>query len=78
MCIRDREEVELSALYQIFVMNYEKNPAAAERAKQKILTDYPYTSYAEFVKNPKNTVFSKSSPEAEKAYHCLLYTSRCV
>lgn len=66
--VKPEEEVELSALYQIFVMNYEKNPAAAERAKQKILTDYPYTSYAEFVKNPKNTVFSKSSPEAEKAY----------
>ena len=64
MCIRDR----LPALYQIFVMNYEKNPEAAERAKQKILSDFPYTSYAEFVKNPKNTSFSKSSAEVEKAY----------
>ena len=62
------EEVELPALYQIFVMNYEKNPEAAERAKQKILSDFPYTSYAEFVKNPKNTSFSKSSEEVEKAY----------
>ncbi|WP_234109491.1 MULTISPECIES: type IX secretion system periplasmic lipoprotein PorW/SprE [Chryseobacterium] len=62
------EEVELPALYQIFVMNYEKNPSAAERAKQKILTDFPYTSYAEFVKNPKNTKFSASAPEVEKAY----------
>ena len=62
------EEVELPALYQIFVMNYEKNPPAAERAKQKILTDYPYTSYAEFVKNPKNNNFNTSAPEVEKAY----------
>jgi hypothetical protein len=62
------EDVELPALYQIFVMNYEKNPADAERAKQKILNDYPYTSYAEFVKNPKNNSFTKSDAEAEKSY----------
>ena len=49
-------------------MNYEKNQPAAERAKQKILTDYPYTSYAEFVKNPKNNNFNTSAPEVEKAY----------
>lgn len=65
---KPEEEVELPALYQIFVMNYEKNPSSAERAKQIILTNYPYTSYAEFVKNPKNNSFSKSAPEVEKAY----------
>ncbi|MGZ5196462.1 MAG: type IX secretion system periplasmic lipoprotein PorW/SprE, partial [Kaistella sp.] len=62
------EETKLQALYNIFAYNYEKNPAAAERAKQMILTDFPYTSYAEFVKNPKNNSFSKSSDEVEKAY----------
>ena len=62
------EETKLQALYNIFVFNYEKNPAAAERAKQMILTDFPYTSYAEFVRNPKNKSFSKSSEEVEKAY----------
>lgn len=66
--VKPVEDVELSALYQIFVMNYEKNPEAAERAKQKILSDYPYTSYAEFVKNPKSNSFAKSSAEVEKAY----------
>ena len=62
------EETKLLALYNIFAFNYEKNPSAAERAKQMILTDFPYTSYAEFVKNPKNNSFSKSSEEVEKAY----------
>lgn len=62
------EDVKLQALYRIFVMNYENNPSAAERAKQLILNDFPYTSYAEFVRNPKNTNFSKSSPEVEEAY----------
>ena len=62
------EEVKLQALYQIFAMNYEKNPKAAERAKSLILSDFPYTSYAEFVKNPKGTTFSKSSPEVENLY----------
>lgn len=62
------EETKLLALYHIFAFNYEKNPAAAERAKQMILNDFPYTSYAEFVKNPRNNSFSKSSEEVEKAY----------
>jgi hypothetical protein len=62
------EDVKLQALYQIFAINYEKNPSAAERAKQMILTEFPYTSYAEFVKNPKNNSFAKSSEEVEKAY----------
>lgn len=61
-------ETKLQALYHIFAFNYEKNPAAAERAKQMILTDFPYTSYAEFVKNPRNNSFLKSSEEVEKAY----------
>ena len=65
---KPEEDVELPALYQLFVMNYEKNPQAADRAKQKILADYPYTSYAEYVKNPKSNSFSKSAPEVEKAY----------
>jgi len=62
------EETKLQALYQIFSMNYEKTPAAAERAKQIILSEFPYTSYAEFVRNPKNKVFSQSSDEVEKMY----------
>ena len=62
------EEIKLQALYQIFAFNYEKNPSAAERAKQMILSEYPYTSYAEFVRNPKNSSFSQSSEEVEKLY----------
>ena len=62
------EETKLQALYSIFAFNYEENPAAGERAKQMILTEFPYTSYAEFVKNPKNNAFAKSSEEVEKAY----------
>ena len=49
-------------------MNYEKNPSAAERAKQLILEKYPYTSYAEFVKNPKKADFTTSDSEVEKIY----------
>lgn len=65
---KPEDDLKLQALYQIFAFNYEKNPGAAERAKQMILTEYPYTSYAEFVKNPKNNEFAKSSEEVEKAY----------
>lgn len=65
---KPEEDVKLQALYQIFSMNYEKNPTAAERAKQMILSDFPYSSYAEYVKNPKNNNFSQSSEEVEKTY----------
>ncbi len=66
--VNPEEEIKLQALYLIFAMNYEKNPSAAERAKQLILSEYPYTSYAEFVKNPKNNAFNQSSEEVIKAY----------
>lgn len=62
------EETDLMALYNIFIFNYEKNPADAERAKQIILQKYPYTSYAEFVKNPKSKDFNKSTESVEKMY----------
>lgn len=62
------EETDLQALYNIFVFNYEKNPAEAEKAKQLILEKYPYTSYAEFVKNPKSKDFNKSTEDVEKIY----------
>ncbi|AZI21266.1 type IX secretion system periplasmic lipoprotein PorW/SprE [Chryseobacterium taklimakanense] len=62
------QDVKLQALYRIFAMNYEKNPTAAERAKAMILSEFPYTSYAEFVKNPKSTGFSKSTTDVEKLY----------
>jgi tetratricopeptide (TPR) repeat protein len=62
------EEIKLQALYQIFTLNYEKKPSDAERAKQMIISEFPYTSYAEFVKNPKSNSFSKSSEEVEKIY----------
>ncbi|AZI38972.1 type IX secretion system periplasmic lipoprotein PorW/SprE [Epilithonimonas vandammei] len=62
------EETDLMALYNIFIFNYEKNPADAERAKQIILQKYPYTSYAEFVKNPKSKDFNKSTESVEKLY----------
>lgn len=66
--VKPEEKVMLQALYEIFAMNYEKNPQVAARAKQILLTDYPYTSYAEFVRNPKNSNFVKSSDEVENAY----------
>lgn len=62
------EDVKLQALYTIFAINYKDNAAAADRAKQIILSDYPYTSYAEFVKNPKNNNFLKSSDEVSELY----------
>ena len=66
--VKPEDEVKLQALYQIFSMNYEKNPPAAERAKALILSDFPYSSYAEYVKNPKNNNFLQSSPDVEKTY----------
>ena len=62
------EETDLMALYNIFIFNYEKNPTDAERAKHIILQKYPYTSYAEFVKNPKSKDFNKSTESVEKLY----------
>lgn len=62
------EEVKLQALYEIFTMNFENNPKASERAKNLILSDFPYTPYAEFVKNPKSRVMVKSSAEVENLY----------
>ncbi|WP_300671540.1 tetratricopeptide repeat protein [Soonwooa sp.] len=62
------EDTELKALYQAFVINYEKDPSAAERAKNMILEKYPYTSYAEFVKNPRDKNFNKSSEDVQKKY----------
>lgn len=66
--VKPEEKVMLQALYEIFAMNYEKNPQAADRAKQILLTDYPYTSYAEFARNPKNNSFVKSSVDVENDY----------
>lgn len=62
------EETEQQALYHIFSMNYEKNPKDAERAKQLILEKYPYTSIAEFVKNPKKAEFTSSDTDVQKKY----------
>ncbi|GAA5091674.1 hypothetical protein GCM10023210_19470 [Chryseobacterium ginsengisoli] len=66
--VKPEEKVMLQALYEIFAMNYEKNPQIAERAKQILLKDYPYTSYAEFARNPKNNTFVKSSEDVENQY----------
>lgn len=66
--VKPEEKVMLQALYEIFAMNYEKNSQASARAKQILLTDYPYSSYAEFARNPKNNTFVKSSPETENDY----------
>lgn len=66
--VKPEEKVMLQALYEIFAMNYEKNPQAAERAKQILLRDYPYTSYAEYARNPKNSTFVKSSADVEGQY----------
>ncbi|WP_073170835.1 type IX secretion system periplasmic lipoprotein PorW/SprE [Chryseobacterium vrystaatense] len=66
--VKPEEKVMLQALYEIFAMNYQKNPQASERAKQILLTDYAYTSYAEFARNPKNNSFVKSSEDVENEY----------
>lgn len=66
--VKPEEKIMLQALYEIFAMNYEKNPQASERAKQILLTDYPYTSYAEFARNPKNNSFVKSTEDVENEY----------
>ncbi|PWN65711.1 type IX secretion system periplasmic lipoprotein PorW/SprE [Chryseobacterium viscerum] len=66
--VKPEEKVMLQALYEIFAMNYEKNPQASEKAKQILLADYPYTSYAEFARNPKNKSFIKSTEEVENEY----------
>lgn len=66
--VQPEEKVMLQALYEIFAMNYEKNPQASARAKQILITDYPYSSYAEFARNPKNNTFVKSSPDTENDY----------
>lgn len=65
---KPEEKVMLQALYEIFAMNYEKTPQAGDRAKQILLADYPYTSYAEFARNPKNNTFVKSSADVENEY----------
>ncbi|WP_124641377.1 type IX secretion system periplasmic lipoprotein PorW/SprE [Amniculibacterium aquaticum] len=62
------EDVMLKALYQIFWMNYEKNPEIAERAKNILINDYPYSSYAEFARNPRGSNFLKSAEAVESAY----------
>lgn len=66
--VNPEEKVMLQALYEIFAMNYEKKPQIAERAKQILLKDYPYTSFAEFARNPKNNTFVKSSADTENDY----------
>jgi tetratricopeptide (TPR) repeat protein len=66
--VQPEEKVMLQALYEIFSMNYEKTPQASDRAKQILLKDYPYTSYAEFARNPKNNSFVKSSEDVENEY----------
>lgn len=66
--VKPEEKVMLQALYEIFAMNYERTPQAAERAKQILLADYPYTSYAEFARNPKNNSFVKSTADVENEY----------
>ncbi|MDY3548752.1 tetratricopeptide repeat protein [Riemerella anatipestifer] len=63
-----KEDVKLQALYQIFSINYEKNPQEAEKAKNLIISEFPYTHYAEFVKNPKRGGLGSASSEVENIY----------
>ncbi|MEJ8598016.1 tetratricopeptide repeat protein [Riemerella anatipestifer] len=63
-----KEDVKLQALYQIFSINYEKNPQEAEKAKNIIISEFPYTHYAEFVKNPKRGGLGGASSEVESIY----------
>ena len=63
-----KEEVKLQALYSIFSMNYEKNHTEADRAKNLILQNFPYTPYAEFVKNPKKNNFTQTKDSVRDIY----------
>ncbi|MHA3044586.1 type IX secretion system periplasmic lipoprotein PorW/SprE [Riemerella anatipestifer] len=63
-----KEDIKLQALYQIFSINYEKNPQEAEKAKNIIISEFPYTHYAEFVKNPKRGGLGVASSEVESIY----------
>lgn len=63
-----KEDVKLQALYQIFSINYEKNPQEAQKAKNIIISEFPYTHYAEFVKNPKRGGLGVASSEVENIY----------
>lgn len=65
---KPEEDVKLKALYQLFAMNYQDNPQDAARAKDMILSEFPYTPYAEFVRNPKNSSFNKSDVKVEEQY----------
>ena len=62
------DEVKLQALYSIFSMNYEKKHTEAERAKNLILQNFPYTPYAEFVKNPKKNNFTQTKDSVRDIY----------
>ena len=62
------DEVKLQALYSIFSMNYEKNHTEADRAKNLILQNFPYTPYAEFVKNPKKNNFTQTEDLVRDIY----------
>lgn len=64
----ENKETKLQALYMVFILNYEKNPQEAELAKNIILQEFGDTPYAEFVKNPKSSVFTKSNNEVEQSY----------
>lgn len=65
---KPEDEVKLQALYLIFSMNFERNPEVAERAKKLILQDFPYTPYAEFVKNPRRANFTQSDDGVKEVY----------
>ncbi len=62
------EDTRLQALYEIFTLNMDKQPQQAERAKKMILDEFPYTAYAEFVRNPRNAEFAKFDTDVEKIY----------
>jgi len=66
--LQPEEDTEIQALYTLFYINYPDYMDEAGRAKNLILNKYPYSPYAEFVKNPQSNSFTSSSEEIIELY----------
>lgn len=66
------ESVSLTALYNLYKFNKEKNPEVSKKYADLILSKYPNSKYAESILNPDVDIFKSRSSEAvgfyEQAY----------
>ncbi|WP_159801315.1 tetratricopeptide repeat protein [Flavobacterium sp. MK4S-17] len=58
------ERLVLPSLYNLYKIYEILDPARAEFYKQKILTDYSDSRYAEIIRNPLSETINQTSPEA--------------